>query len=57
MADMADCILNELVPDTYDYTKPFGLVRQKGSELDFNMMRYIHGKLGDAKLLEALISD
>ena len=28
-----------------------------GSELDLNMMKYIHGKDWDAKLLEALISE
>ena len=32
-------------------------MKQKGSELDLNLMRYIHGKEWDAKLLEALISE
>ena len=31
---MADFIFNKLVPDTYDYTKLFGLWKQKGSKLD-----------------------
>ena len=54
---MADFIFNEMVPDTYDYTKLFGLWKGKGSKLDLNMMRYIHGKDWDARLLEALISE
>ena len=45
---------NELVPDTYDYTKLFGLWKGKGSKLDLNMTRYIHRKEWDAKILEAL---
>ena len=49
---MVDFMDNELVPDTYDYTKLFGLWICKGSKLDLNMMRYIHGKDCDAKLLE-----
>ena len=40
----ADIMDNELVPDTYDYTKLFGLWKGKGSKLDLNMARYIHGK-------------
>ena len=40
---------NELVPDTYDYTTLFGLWKGKGSKLDLNMTRYIHGKEWDAK--------
>ena len=47
----------EQVPETYNYTKLFGLWKGKGSELDLNMMRYIHGKDWDAKLLEALIAE
>ena len=54
---MADFINNEMVPDTYDYTKLFGLWKGKGSKLDLNMLRYIHGKDWDAKLLEALFSE
>ena len=48
---MADLIFYEMVPDTYDYTKLFGLWKGKGSKLDLNMMRYIHGKYWDAKVL------
>ena len=29
----------------------------KGSELNLNMMRYIHGKDWDAKMLEALVDE
>ena len=36
---MADFMDNELVPDTYDYTKLFGLWKGKGSKLDLNMTR------------------
>ena len=43
------------VPETYNYTKLFGLWKGKVSELDLNMMRYIHGKDWDAKMLEALV--
>ena len=35
----------EMVPDTYDYTKLFGLYKGKGSKLDLNMTIYIHGKI------------
>ena len=35
----------------YDYTKLFGLWKRKGSELDLKIMRYIHGKDLDAKIL------
>ena len=52
---MSHFMNNELVPDTYDYTKLFGLWKGKGSKLDLNMTRYIHGKEWDAKFLEALV--
>ena len=39
---MADFMNNEMVPDTYDYTKLFGLWKGKGSKLDLKMTRYIH---------------
>ena len=45
----------ELVPETYNYTKLFGLLEGKGSELDLNMMRYIDKKDWDAKLFEVLV--
>ena len=47
----------EMVPDTHDYTKLFGLRKGKGSKLDLNITRYIHGKEWDAKFLEALESE
>ena len=34
---VADFMSQEMVPDTYDYTKLFGLWRGMGSELDLNM--------------------
>ena len=49
-------INNEQVPDTYNYTQLFGLWKGKGSELDLNMMRYIHGNDWEAKLIEALMA-
>ena len=42
----------EQVPETYNYTKLFGLWKGKGSELDLSMMRYIHEKEWDAKLYQ-----
>ena len=53
----ADFVFNEMVPDTYYYTKLFCLWKGKGSKLDLNMMRYIRAKDWDANLLEALISE
>ena len=54
---MADFMDNELMPDTYDNTKSFRIWKGKGSKLDKNMTRYIHGKEWDAKFLEALVSE
>ena len=50
---IADFMAQEMVQDTYDYTKLIGLYKGKGSILDLNMTRYIHGKDLDAKFLEA----
>ena len=52
----APLALNVIVPDTYNCTKLFGLWEKKGSELELNMMRYIHGKYWYTKLLEILIA-
>ena len=52
---MSDFMSQEMVPDTYDYTKLFGLWKGKGSKLHLNMTRYIHGKDWDEKFLEALV--
>ena len=41
-----DFMAHEMVPDTYDYTKLFGLWKGKGNKLDLNINRYIHGKNG-----------
>merc|ERR1711892_1510108 len=54
---MSHLINNDMVPETYDYTTLFGLWKGKGSKLDLNMTRYIHGKSWDAKLLEALVTE
>ena len=54
---MGDFMAQEMVPDTYDYTKLFGLWKGKGSKLDLNMTRYIHGKEWDAKFPEGLVSE
>ena len=53
----ADFMTQEMVPDTYDYTKLFGLWKGKGNKLDLNMTMYIHGKEWDATFLEALVSE
>ena len=37
-------------------TTLFGLWKGKGSELDLNIMRYMHGKDWDAKMIEALVA-
>ena len=49
---MSDFMFHEMVPDSYDCTKLFGLWKGKGSKLDLNMTRYIHGKEWDAKFLD-----
>ena len=54
---MADFIFYEMVPDTYDYTKLFGLWKGKDSKLHLKIMCYIHGKDWDAKLLEPLVTE
>ena len=54
---MADFMAQEMVPETYDYTKLFGLWKGNGNKLDLNMTKYIHGKEWDAKFLEALVSE
>ena len=41
---MADFIFNEILPETYDYTKPFGLWKGKSTKLNLNMMGW-NGKL------------
>ena len=41
---LADFMAQEMVPDTYDYTKLFGLWKGKGNKLDLNITRYIHVK-------------
>ena len=42
---MSHFMNNELVPDTYDYTKLFGLWKGKGSKLDLNMTSYCSKQL------------
>ena len=50
-------INQELVAETYNYTKLFGLWKGKGSALDLNMMRYTQGNDWDAEMLEALVAE
>ena len=52
-----DFMAQEMESDTYANTKLFGLWKGKGSKLDLNMTRYIHGKECDIKFLEALVSE
>ena len=51
---MSDFMFHEMLPNTCDYIKLFGLWKGKGSKLDLKMTRYIQGKEWDAKLLEVL---
>ena len=52
---MAHFMAREMVSDTYEYTKLFGLRKGKDNKLDLNLSMYIHGKEWDAKFLEALV--
>ena len=47
-------INQECVPETSNYSKLYRVWKGKGSELDLNRIRYMHGKDWDAKMLEAL---
>ena len=46
----------EEVPKKFQLTWLIAIWKRKGSALDLNMMRYIHTKLWDAKLCEALVT-
>ena len=47
-----DFMAQQMVPNTYDYTKLFGLWRGKGGKLDLNMTRYIQSGIQNSlKLL------
>ena len=46
----------EEVPTEFELTWLIAIWKRKGSALDLNMMRYIHTKLWDAKLCEALVT-
>ena len=43
---MSDFMSHEMVADTYDCTKLFGLWKWKGSKLDLNMTCYVTEKTG-----------
>ena len=46
----------EEIPIMFQITWLIAIWKRKGSALDLNMMRYIHTKLWDAKLCEALVT-
>ena len=46
----------EEIPKKFQLTWLIAIWKRKGSALDLNMMRYIHTKLWDAKLCEALVT-
>ena len=47
---------HEEVPTEFQLTWLIAIWKRKGSALNLNMMRYIHTKLWDAKLCEALVT-
>jgi hypothetical protein len=49
-------IRDEETPTAFPLTWLIAIWKKKGSALDLNQMRYIHNKLWDAKLCEALIT-
>ena len=49
-------IREEEVPKAFNLTWLIAIWKKKGSALDLNQMRYIHTKLWDAKLCEALVT-
>ena len=49
-------IRDEEVPKAFTLTWLIAILKKKGSALDLNQMRYIHTKLWDAKLCEALVT-
>ena len=49
-------IRDEEIPKAFSLTWLIAIWKKKGSALDLNQMRYIHTKLWDAKLCEALVT-
>ena len=50
---MKKIIRHENTPFDFSFTS----LKKKGSALDLNMMRYIHTKIWEAKLCEALVTE
>ena len=53
---MKRIIRDEDIPRAFNLTWLIAIWKKKGSALDLNQMRYIHTKLWDAKLCEALVT-
>ena len=53
---MKRILKEEAVPTEFHMTWLTAIWKRKGSALDLNMMRYIHTKVWDAKLCEALVT-
>ena len=53
----ARMISTEDIPDKFDITGLFPIWKRKGSALDLSMMRYIHSKEWDTRLIDALITE
>ena len=54
---MKKIISNETTPFAISYTTLIPIWKKKGSALDLNMMRYVHTKIWEAKLCEALVTE
>ena len=53
---MKRIIRDEDIPKGFNLTWLIAIWKKKGSALDLNQMRYIHTKLWDAKLCEAIVT-
>ena len=54
---MKKIISTETTPIAFSYTTLIPIWKKKGSALDLNMMRYVHTKIWEAKLYEALVTE
>ena len=54
---MKKIISTENTPIAFSYTTLIPIWKKKGSALDLNMMRYVHTKIWEAKLCEALVTE
>ena len=54
---MKKIISTETTPIAFSYTTLIPIWKKKGSALDLNMMRYVHTKIWEAKLCEALVTE